>query len=509
MKISKALDSKMLSDHFLSDDTSLRACQMTFKVLGLLSRKRLIFETIRIVNIGRTISSMCIKSIAFACIVGLGLLPLKAKAGMDNTEILAEVNKELENTGWMVGAIDITATQQMERDDERIFVQEFTVTARAMEPIYTQMERTDSYLFITAAALPGDRFDLEGEAMTFTAPGVIEQRVRLFDLRGLFEQGRPLARIDGAGRMVVIEGSPEGVAAREAIAQARAEAEARQQAEVERLNALYGGEWISLSRCGIIDFEHRFTLEPGEEQGQFNGEISYRPIYPSPPFELGSYTVNARIDARRDRLVIDLGRWIEQPRGNRSVTITLAATGGDDGTPVELTGESSNMLGVMVSGNCNYRLQRPDDFQADREETLAPVRALTSRIQENVWIEGSQTGPERDGRTDWPVRVRVSSMTENYIVATAELQAFHSNSRRLLGLVEYPFVIFLTRGIEDPQIVWGKRPTPRGGNLRNLYTRSNFCPALRVTLDAETGVVSGSNNDRQGCIDEIRLPLLP
>ncbi|MCC5999791.1 MAG: hypothetical protein JJU19_02875 [Pararhodobacter sp.] len=428
---------------------------------------------------------------------------------MDQAAIIAEVNNELAGSGWMVASIEITATQQMARDDERVVAQEFVATARAMETFFAQTERTDTYLFVVPVTQPGDRFDLEGEAITYTAPGVTEQRVRLFDLRDLAQQGRLLAHFYGTDRTVVVEGTPEADTARAAIEQARAEAEAAARAEAERLNALYGGAWVSLSRCGTIDFEHHFTLEPGEDQGRFTGEVSYRPIYPSPPFELGSHTVNARIDTRRDRLVIEHGSWIERPQGNRGVTITLAAEGGDDGAPIALTGESPNMLGVMASGNCSYRLQRPDAFQAEREQTLAPVRALTARMQQGVWIDGSQTGPERDGRTDWPVRVRVSTITDNYIVATAELQAFHANSRRLLGIVEYPFAVFLTRGIENAHIEWGRRPRPRGGDMRNLFTRSNFCTALRITLDAETGVVSGSNNDRQGCIDEIRLPLVP
>lgn len=437
----------------------------------------------------------------------LAQAPARANDGITPSAIVSQVNDQLAGRGWIAASVEVTGTTRIERNNDLLVIQEFTARARALETFYQRTRTVEPYVFLAPAAQPGDGFDLSGEAITIFEAGATEQRVNLYNLSELSSIGRPRTSFDSPTRTAVVEGTPEADAALAEIAGARAEAAAR--AEAERLNALYGGEWISLSRCGNIDFEHRFTIEPGTESGRFTGEVSYRPIYPSPPFELGSHTVNARIDTRRDRLVIEPGTWIERPQGNRGVTITLTAEGGEDGAPVELTGESSNMLGIRARGNCTYRLQRPDAWQAEREETLVPVRALIARMQEGVWIDGSQTGPERDGRTDWPVRVRVSTITENYVVATAELQAFHGNSRRVLGIVEYPFAIFLTRGIENAHIDWGTRPRPRGGDMRNLYTRSNFCPALRITLDADTGVVSGSNNDRQGCIDEIRLPLVP
>lgn len=452
-------------------------------------------------------------AVAAVVAVGAGLFAysrLQADDAMDQAALLAVINAELENTAWQAESVTFAGDrEERQRGDERLIVHAITVTARATRPLYRQSERVDDIFFVNQTVEVGDSFELVGQAALFIGPGTREKDFHLTNTDDMLMSGRNLSAFTQHGNVALVEGSEEAIAARAEIEQARAEAEAAERAEAERLSALYGGDWISLSRCGNIDFEYRVSLEPAEDQGRFTGEVSYRPIYPSPPFELGSYTANARIDTRRDRLVIEHGGWTERPDGNRAVSITLAAEGGEDGAPVELIGESANMLGAMARGNCSHRLQRPDDFEAEREAVMAPVRALIERMEEGVWIEGSQTGPERDGRTEWPVRLRVNEITENYVVAVAELRAFHQNSRRVLGDVEYPFAVFLTHGIENARIEWGRRPRPRGGDMRNLYTRSNFCSALRISLDAETGVVSGSNNDRQGCIDELRLPLVP
>ncbi|MCC5987681.1 MAG: hypothetical protein JJT95_08365 [Pararhodobacter sp.] len=458
----------------------------------------------------KRIVPLALVAVAAIALAVFGYSRLQASDQMDGTAFLAAINEELDGTGWNAEAIEFTGERFEQREgDERLMVQDFTATARAVQPFYRQSERHEDTIFVELSVARGTTFALSGEAILFTAPGMREEVVRLVNHHDMLDSGRPLDRFGGQGTAVHIEGTDEALAARAAIEQARAEAEAAREAENDRINAFYSGEWISRGRCGNIDFEHRFTLEPDDQQGRFTGEVTYRPIYPSPPFEFGSYTANARHDTRNDRLVIDFVRWIEQPQGNRGVSVTLAAEGEDEGGQVELIGESPNLLGAMSGGNCTYRLQRPDAFAAERETVLGPVRALLERIEEGVWIEGSQSGPERDGRTDWPVRVRVVGVTEDYIMAEAELMGFHANSRTVLGEFELRFALFLTDGIDAPRIEFGRRPAIRGRDVRNLYNRGSACPAMRISLDAETGVVTGSNNDRGHCIDELRLPLVP
>lgn len=428
---------------------------------------------------------------------------------MDTAALLAVVNETLYGSGWRAESIAFTDNRMERRQgEERLLMVEIEVTAVAQEPFYWQTERVGDIVFAEQTVAVGDRFVLYGEALLYTAPSVREKDVRLRNVDEMYMMGRTLEGVRAASRTVLLEGTEEAIAARAAIAQARAEAEAAERAETERLAAFYSGDWIGLSQCGNNDFEHRITLQPAPERDRFTGEVAYRVIHPDAPFEVGHYAATARIDRRRDQLVIEHDGWIERPQNTRTVGITLTAEGDEDGAPVTLTGGSGSLMHGTFSGNCSFRLQRPDAYSAERDAVMSPVRALLARMEPGVWIEGSQTGPERDGRTDWPVRVRVDEITENYVVAVAELRAFHQNSRRVLNDVEYPFTLFLTHGVENIRIAWGRRPLARGGDMRNLYTRSNFCSALRISLDTETGVLIGSNNDRQGCIDEIRLPFV-
>ncbi|MFN4101051.1 MAG: hypothetical protein ACK4GT_14875, partial [Pararhodobacter sp.] len=429
-----------------------------------------------------------------------------AASDMDQTAIVAEVNVELDGTGWMIGGIEITGTSRMERNDERLVVQEFTASARAMQTFYRQTQTADGYVFVDPVVQPGSRFDLRGEAVSFSGPGTSEQRVNLYNLRDMLSAGFALERFERDDRSVVILGTPEEAEARAAIAQAEAEAEAARQAEIARIAALYAGEWVSLGTCGRISFEHRFQIEPADEPGRFTGEVTYRPIYPTPPFEFGSYAFNARHDARRDRLVIEHSRWIERPQRNSAVTIALTLEADDSAT---LVGESSNILGFGARGNCSYRLQRPDAHEAEREAVRAPVRAFLDRLEPGVWVTGAQTGPERNEGSEWPVRVRVNSFTDDYIMATAELMAFHANSNRVLREMELGFVVFLIDGLEDAVLEFGRPPAVGARDVRNLYSRSNSCPEWAVSLDADSGLLTASHGDRRGCIAELQLPLRP
>lgn len=455
-----------------------------------------------------------LRAIIFAAAV-LGASSLHASEDFDKAAVLAIVNAELEGTGWTAEALHFTDERmEQQQGDERLLMRGIVVTARAQQPFYRRTETVDDVVFAEESVSVGDQFELSGDAGLFIAPGVREKEVGFINLDDMLFLGRTWEGTLLHRRELLIEGTEEAIAARAAIDAARAEADAAARAEAERQNALYEGEWIGLSRCGAMDFEHHIILNPTDTLGSFTGEVRYRPIYPDPPFAQGSYAVNARINARRDSLVIEHDSWIDRPSGTRVVSITLTHEGGENGAPVVLTGSSSAIIGGMLQGvlggvprgNCTYRLQRPDDYAAEREATMAPVRAMLERMEEGVWIDGSQTGPERDGRTDWPVRVQVTEITEDYVLATAQLRAFHASNRRVLSDVEWPFAIFLTRGIEEAHFQWGIRP---GGTIRNLYTRSNFCRDLGLALDPETGVIRGSNNDRQGCIDELRLPLVP
>lgn len=467
-----------------------------------------------------TLRFVCLRlGAVIACVAALlGATPVQASEEFDEAVLLELVNGELDGTGWTAEFLRFTDDRmEQQQGDQRLLVRGMVVTVRAQRPLYRRTETVDDVVFAEVSVAVGDRFELTGDAALFTGPGERAKDMRFSNLDDMAFLGRSWEGTLLHYRELLIEGTEEAIAARAAIDAARAEAEAAARAEAERQNALYEGDWISLSRCGAMDFEHHITLNPTDTMGHFTGQVRYRPIYPAPPFSEGSYMVAARIDPRRDRLVVDHERWIDQPRGTRmvNITLTLEETGND--APVTLTGTSGAIIGGMIQGvlggvprgNCSYRLQRPDDFAAEREATLAPVRALLERMEKGVWIDGSQTGPERDGRTDWPVRVQVTEITEEYILATAELRAFHANSRRVLGDVEWPFALFLTRGIEEAEVQWGIRQRPRGGDMRNLYTRSNFCTDLGLVLNSETGVISGSNNDRQGCIDELRLPLVP
>jgi hypothetical protein len=436
-----------------------------------------------------------------------GPVPARADDGLTPSAIVSQVNDQLAGLGWVVASAEVTGTTRIDRNGDRIVVQEFAARARATETFFQRTRLVEALVLIAPTVQPGDGFDLRGEAITLVVNGTTETRVTVLNVQELSYIGLARAEFEGANRTVLIDGTPEADAALAALARARAEAEAAaeaaRQAEIARLADLYRGDWVSLGQCGSITFQHRIQLQPTDHAGRFAGSVTYRPIYPNPPFEFGSYEAIARHDARRDRLVIELSRWTERPRGNRAVTITLTAQG--DGAA--LIGESSNLLGFGASGTCRYRLQRPTAHEAEREAVRAPVRAFLARIETGVWQEGNQTGPGRDGRTDWPVRVRVNSVSDDYILATAELTAFHANSNLVLGEMEMEFAVFLVNGLDGAWLEFGRRPPVRGRDVRNLYSRSNQCPALDVSLDVATGVLTGTHGDRNGCISALTLLL--
>ena len=421
--------------------------------------------------------------------------------GIDRAAILAAVNAELAGSGWTAETIEITEQSEETRGEARLLRYRFTASARTTEPLFEVIGPEERFVFVRQTLAAGTQAQFPGEGGAFTAPGVRNEGAGLIGLRDLDQRGVPIAAFRSDGYSVVIEGTPEATAARAAIAAAR-------QAEMDALMASHGGEWIGQSSCGARDFEHRLTIAPGERPRQLAAEVVFSAIHPDTPITEARHTASGGVNSRTGELTLNFGSWNDRPAGVVSYLLRLTpeVTPEGGGEAAVLSGRANAFISGM-SGNCDFRLLRPAAHAAEREARLEPLRTLLGAIEPGRWIEGSQTGPTRGDRQDWPARTRITAATADYIQGTLELMGFHANNSNVMGLFELDFTLFLNRGTDALRIEFGR--LPRNFTARNLYSRGSFCSDLRLSLDPATGVLIGSNNDRRGCIDELRLPLIP
>lgn len=413
-------------------------------------------------------------------------------------EVSALVEQEFSETNWRLVDVNITETQRANRNNTDFVVHEFAADIAAIEARYLMGTIEWGFVFATPYAQPGQAVRIEGEAVFARTDDDWQGQARLIGQTGGLHGGLTLEQVQRASQSrgtVVVEGTPEAEAAREEIA--------RQEAALAQRIA---GDWISRGRCGRIQIESRIRFDPGSAANRFTGEMTYRPIYPDPPFEFGSLTLTAIFfpgnTQGEGRLEAQHNRWIERPDGNVSIFIRLAADGD------EFTGTSNGLLGNLSRGDCTYRFQRPEAFEAERAELMAPVRAVLDRIETGVALTGSQVGPTRADQTDWPVQVTVTRVEDEMLLGTMRLTAFNNNNNRILGDMDVPFGLIFGEGVENVQLEFGPRPR-MSGPVRNLYSGGN-CRGFQASLDPETGVVTaGHGSDIRHCIDALRIPLVP
>lgn len=432
-------------------------------------------------------------------------LPATATAGEDAQAVVFEaVRAELRAGPWVLEEVSLGESEVENRGIMTATSQRFTASVRARVPRFQVVDESGEVLFLELVADPDRITHLEGDASILTGPGITEVEIAFADPGMVRSPGEILARLDIRDRIVLIVGTAEADEAMALLARQR-------EAEMARFLATFGGDWAGMKSCRNGVTEVRLSLQAGAGHRHLAGTVSFQTAYYDQSHNIfsmgegftlpsGSFTVTARFDERIRRVRFRRDAWLDEPaRYSFDSNFNLG---------VEGTGDDAMLIGTDQR-SCEYRLMRPDVFAAEREPYLAPFRALLEAVEPGTWIESIQIGPvdsRRDGQHEWPLRVRVESVSGYHIAITAEMTVFRRDNGSAAGEVQVPLVFVLTEGVDR---IRSQSGMVRLGSirLRNIYM-SNQCPGA-LHLEDDTIVMSGPGAENRACMEEMRFKLVP
>ncbi len=451
------------------------------------------------------------KTLRTGFVLGMALmLAVVSLPGSANAEdetyaaIFEAVRQELRSGPWTLEEVTLGESREEGRGIMLAVAQQFTALVRGRVPRFQVVDQNEKYMIVDMVADPDRTTPLQGVAQIVSGPGMTEVEIVFADPDMVLRPGEILQRLPIRDQTVLLIGTPEADEAKASMA-------AQREVEMAEFIEAFGGDWAGMKTCGEDVTELRLSLKGGEEHRHLIGTAAFQRAslrQNSNIFSMGegfglpsgSFTVKARFNENNGRVRFDRDEWIDQSGGHsfRSDFVLVSEGTGDDAT----------LVGTDHA-RCQYRLARAEVFAAEREPYLAPFRAVLEAVELGTWIESVQIGPvdaSRDNQREWPMRIRVESISDYHIALTAEITVFGRNSGNAVGETTLPLMFLLREGADTIRIRSG---TLRYGstNLRHIYL-SNRCPG-GLNLEGNTIIMSGPGAENPACMEEMRFLLVP